>query len=242
MTETHPGPFGILSDAHGNPYGLRAALEMLRTRGAKTVFFLGDAVGYLPLEGEVIELLRKTASVCVSGNHEAMLLDRMPRRADDICRLAAARARMSSADLDELRSWPDRRLVADSRAPSRRLSLAHGAPNDPLRTYVYPNSDVAFIDDLDCAAFACGHTHHAFVRRRGEKLVVNCGSVGLPRDVSGMASCVFLDLVTLEYEILRRHFDVDRLLEESSRVAPPHADVVAILRRHLVADVAGRIG
>jgi predicted phosphodiesterase len=241
MTEIHPGPFGLVSDAHGNPFGLRVAYEQLLERGARTIFFLGDAVGYLPLEGEVVEFLRKSASVCVSGNHEAMLLDRLPRRADEVYRLAAAKDRMSPANLEEIASWPDRRVVADSRAPDRRLWLAHGAPHDPLRAYVYPDSDMTFIDGLDCAAFACGHTHRAFVRRRGEKLVVNCGSAGLPRDGSGSASCALLDLAILDCEILRQPFDVDRLLDACSRVEPPHAEVVAALQRRLAANATGGV-
>jgi predicted phosphodiesterase len=239
MTELHPGPFGLISDAHGNPRGLLAACNLLRTRGAKTIFFLGDAVGYLPLEREVMALLRGVGAVCISGNHEAMLLERRPCRAEDIYQLAAARRRLPAADLDEIISWPDHRVVADIRAPDRSLLLAHGQPDDPLRTYVYPTSDLSFVDDLDAAAFACGHTHRAFFARRSGKLVVNCGSVGLPRDSGGMASCALLDLPTLHCEILRTSFDVDRLLEECARVEPPHASVVTLLRLPVSAGAVG---
>jgi predicted phosphodiesterase len=241
MSETYPGPFGLVSDAHGNPYGLRAACELLQERGARTIFFLGDAVGYLPLETEVLDVLRAIPSVCVSGNHEAMLLGRLPCRLDEVYRLAAARSRMSTADRDEIGSWPDRRVVADSRAPGRKLMLMHGAPQDPLRSYVYPDSDLSFADTLDCEAFASGHTHRAFQRRRGAKLVVNCGSVGLPRDVGGLASCVLLDLAAFECEVLRVPFDVDHLLSACAAVEMPHADVVALLRRRM-AEASGSFG
>ena len=46
---------GLLSDAHGNPLGLRSCLAALRAAGAGQVYFLGEAVGYLPGEAEVIE-------------------------------------------------------------------------------------------------------------------------------------------------------------------------------------------
>ena len=48
---------GLLSDAHGNPLGLRSCLAALRAAGAGQVYFLGDAVGYLPGEAEVIDIL-----------------------------------------------------------------------------------------------------------------------------------------------------------------------------------------
>ena len=45
---------GLLSDAHGNPDGLANCISVLRSRGAERLFFLGDAVGYLPRWLEVL--------------------------------------------------------------------------------------------------------------------------------------------------------------------------------------------
>jgi predicted phosphodiesterase len=231
MIELHTGPFGLISDAHGNPFGLQAACDELRERGARTIIFLGDAVGYLPLECDVIGLLRRAQAVCVRGNHEAMLLGELPCRADEVYRLEAARARLAAEDLEFIASWPDRRLIADSRAPDRTLIAVHGSPLDPLSAYVYADSDLSFVDDIDCAALACGHTHRAFVARRGTKMIVNCGSVGLPRDVGASASSALLDLAELRCEIVRRAFDAGRLLDACNRIEPPHPDVVARLSR-----------
>jgi predicted phosphodiesterase len=236
IAELYPGPFGLVSDAHGNPRGLRASLDRLSGRGAKTIFFLGDAVGYLPLERDVVRFLRDCSAICISGNHEAMLVGRLPSTADEVYRIAAARTRLSAAELDEIASWPNRRIVADQRAPGRPLMLVHGSPSNPLQAYVYPDSDISFIDDLDVAAVACGQTHRPFIARRGSKLVINCGSVGLPRDIGSSASCALLDLAALDCEILRETFDVDRLLDDCDRVEPPHPSVVAVLRRTLKAD------
>jgi len=87
---------GLLSDAHGNPLGLRSCLAALRAAGAAQVYFLGDAVGYLPGEAEVIEILRSEGVICQRGNHEGMLLgdlDLDPGR-DRVYGLAAVRERM----------------------------------------------------------------------------------------------------------------------------------------------------
>ena len=231
MKELYSGPFGLVSDAHGNPMGLRAAVDLLYRRGAKTIFFLGDAVGYMPLEREVMRFLSDNRAVCISGNHEAMLLNRLPRHADEVCRLAAAEARLSANQLEDLASWPERRVIADERSPDRTMLLVHGSPNDPLQEYVQPNADLGFVDHLNVAAMACGHTHRPFVARRGTKLVTNCGSVGLPRDNGGSASCAFLDLATLSCEILRARFDVQGLLSVCEQVELPHPSVVTALRR-----------
>jgi len=232
MTELYPGPFGLVSDAHGNPHGLRTALDLLRGRGVKTIFFLGDAVGYLPLEGEVLCLLRAAGAICIAGNHEAMLMGRLPCRADEVYRIAAARARLSAQEIDEMRAWPDQRLIADERTPDRSLLLVHGSPADPLQDYVYPDSDLRFVDDLDATGVACGQTHRPFIAERSSKIVVNCGSVGLPRDIGNSASCARVDLTQMRCEILRGRFDVGRLLDECERIEPPHPGVVAVLHRN----------
>jgi predicted phosphodiesterase len=230
-TELYPGPFGLVSDAHGNPIGLRACIDLLRRRGARTIFFLGDAVGYLPLVGNVMQMLSEIEAVCVAGNHEAMLLGLLPNHDDDIFRLNLARARLSADELSKLASWPIKRIVADRRLPRRRLLLLHGSPRDPLRAYVHPDSDMSFIDPLNVKAIACGHTHRPFIARRKMKFVVNCGSAGLPRDIGGSASCAFLDLRELNCEIHRTSFDVQRLLDDCGHIEQPHSRVVAVLRR-----------
>src|SRR5690242_10324659 len=89
---------GLLSDAHGNPLGLRRCLAVLRAAGVGPLYFLGDAVGYLPGEGEVIRTLAEAGAVCVRGNHEGMLLGELPLDPvrDGAYRLSAARDRMAA--------------------------------------------------------------------------------------------------------------------------------------------------
>jgi predicted phosphodiesterase len=239
MIELYPGPFGLVSDAHGNPIGLQVALELLRSRGAETIFFLGDAVGYLPLEREVLRLLREADAICIAGNHEAMLLGRLPRRADHIYRIAAARARLLPAEIDQIAAWPDQRIVADQAAPERRLLLVHGSPKDPLQDYVYPDSDLSFIDSLEATAVACGQTHRPFVAQRGDKLVINTGSAGLPRDTGCSASCAMFDATTLQCDILRQRFDIEHLFDACGGIAAPHPSVIAVLRRNGDAPAGG---
>ncbi|MFM9975738.1 MAG: metallophosphoesterase family protein [Beijerinckiaceae bacterium] len=241
MRTLYPGPFGFVSDAHGNPHGLRASLDALSVKRVKTIFFLGDALGYLPLEAEVLALLRGVDAVCVAGNHEAMLLGRLPCHADDVYHLGGTRKRLSGEDKDYISSWPDQRVVGDSRAPQHTLLMVHGSPLDPLVTYIYPDSDLVILDTLDADILVCGHTHRPFQARRGSKLVVNCGSVGLPRDIGGSASCAFLDLPTLHCDIMRAPFDVELLIKECDRVEVAHPSVNASLRRSNTLPSSGEI-
>ena len=50
---------GILSDAHGNVEAFQRGLELLAEARADMIYFLGDAVGYIP-DGRVVSLLRES--------------------------------------------------------------------------------------------------------------------------------------------------------------------------------------
>ena len=65
---------GLLSDAHGNPAGLGLCLDVLRAHGVERLFFLGDAVGYLPRWLPVLAMLREQGVTCIRGNHDDHVL------------------------------------------------------------------------------------------------------------------------------------------------------------------------
>ena len=75
---------GVLSDAHGHRGAFEVALDVLNQAGAERLFYLGDAVGYIPDPG-VVSLLRTRGIPFIKGNHEAMLLasDAPAEREDD---------------------------------------------------------------------------------------------------------------------------------------------------------------
>jgi len=49
---------GLVSDAHGNVFGLQRCLKLLEESAAERLFFLGDALGYFSKPKEVLELLK----------------------------------------------------------------------------------------------------------------------------------------------------------------------------------------
>ena len=64
---------GLIADAHGNLPAFEKALNILKKYGVSKIFFLGDAVGYIPHLG-VLRLLRKNNIIAVKGNHEDNLI------------------------------------------------------------------------------------------------------------------------------------------------------------------------
>jgi len=212
--------------------GTQKCIRHLRERGAKTLFFLGDAVGYLPMEAGVLAQFRAADVICVKGNHDAMLVGDLPLDPgrDATYQLEAARTRLQADDLTEIRSWPERIVL---RSPETRASilLAHGGPNDPLNEYIYPDSDLRGIEATGYRAVMIGQTHRPFVRSVGPTLLVNVGSCGLPRDIGNLAACALYDPTTNSAQILRVAFDAEELIAAAERVAPVAESVKTCLRR-----------
>ena len=234
-------PWGVLSDAHGNPLGLAAALDALQEAGAATIFFLGDAVGYLPLETAVIEALERVDAISVSGNHDAMLTGRLPLdpMKEPVYGLRAAAERLEPRLLRIVAGWP-KRLDLDDPAGHGTVLMVHGGPDDPWRQYIYPDSDLSALELHGYKAVFLGQTHHPFVRRSGGVLVVNVGSCGLPRDVGNMAACALYDPVRNEAEILRAQFDTEAVLTAAENVGQVAEMVRSCLNRReqrMVSDV-----
>jgi len=196
------GPFtgivmrlGFLSDAHGNPLGLTRCLAALKTLHVDAIYFLGDAVGYLPGEVEVLELLAAARATCILGNHDAMVLGLLPSLPgkEPAYRHLPALIRLGASGLDALRLWPHRLQIE---VDNRKLLLVHGDPYNPLEAYCYPDSDLSRFADLPHDVVFCGHTHRPFVRYAGEVMVVNVGSCGLPRDQGDSPSFATYDTLT----------------------------------------------
>jgi putative phosphoesterase len=220
---------GFVADAHGNPVGLAACLARLGEEGVERLYFLGDAVGYLPGESEVLAQLRSVSALCIRGNHEAMLIGQLPLPADGekLYQLEPVRARLHPDDRAWIEQWPcDRTESIDGRS----LWLMHGSPSDQLRGYVYPDGNLASFDALPYDLVVLANTHRAFASRRGRTLVLNPGSCGLPRDIGDSPSCAVYDTRSNEALILRLQVEPEAVL---SRFSPSsiHPQVAACFYR-----------
>ena len=71
-----------------------------------------------------------------------------------------------------------------------RYLLVHATPRDPLDEYALPDVDfwVRRLQNVEADVICVGHTHQPYVLEVGDKLVINPGSVGQPRDGDPRAS------------------------------------------------------
>lgn len=228
---------GLVSDAHGNSLAFDRAVSLLREQGAERLFFLGDAIGYVPSATVLDSLARLGSRVqCIRGNHEAILLEgQCDAERERVYQLEALRPKLTSGQWEMIASWPTSRTeVIDGQT----VLLVHGSPADPTYGYVYPDTDLAgFAPQADWVFM--GNTHHPFIREQSGTCYVNIGSCGMPRDDGRYGSVALLDTKARSARILRFDITSDskQVLEWFPMVHPSVRDVYERRRTTVVGEI-----
>ncbi len=196
----------FLSDIHGNLEALQNVMAYLRTVQADEKYFLGDAVGYLPNALEVLEILHDNNFQCIKGNHEAMLIGEIPVKEGnaEVYQLKLVADKISNSQLQFIESW---KTEIQFTLNNKQFYLTHGSPLDKQNGYVYPDSDLNILCDNEYDVIIIGHTHRPFIKNCADKMFINVGSVGLPRDVGNLSSFLTYDSNTDVFEMCRIGFD-----------------------------------
>ncbi|ELY50882.1 metallophosphoesterase family protein [Natronolimnohabitans innermongolicus] len=202
---------GLISDVHGNMPALAAVLEEIPD--VDEYVHAGDLVGYGPDPEAVIETFRDRDITSIQGNHDRAVLGDFHENFHDIPKSAAqwTTERLDDEDLAYLEELPVELELYDG-----RVRVAHGAPEKP-NTYTYPED---FSESLlsDESILVLGHTHMQAKSKFDDGVVVNPGSVGLPRDGDWRAGYAVLDL------------DAERV--DCHRVEYPRAEVQARIEEY----------
>ncbi|CAN5776305.1 metallophosphoesterase family protein [soil metagenome] len=217
----------VLSDIHGNLPALEAILDALAPYDA--VWQLGDIVGYGPQPNEVIARLAAEKAVGVRGNHDSAALGELDT--DSFNDDARTAVEWTAEQLEpDARAW----LAAlPTRSVEQAFTLVHGSPRDPTWEYVHSTAiaraNLASFDTPHCLV---GHTHIPFVFRQNpgasvrgvrplpdsaleigpdERLIINPGSVGQPRDGDPRAGGMVLDTEANSLAWQRVEYPVERV-------------------------------
>ena len=200
----------ILSDIHSNLEALQSVIRDGEARGGfDQIWSLGDLVGYGPDPGACVDLLRQYDHRGVAGNHDLACIGKLSLEAFNPHAAAANR-------------WTTTQLTEDQTTYLGGLSLklemdeftvVHGSPRDPIWEYVV-SVGAAAASFLHFDTYWClvGHSHISFVCRPAEsgavflefpldtsfalgtdRLIINPGGVGQPRDGDPRASYAIYD-------------------------------------------------
>ena len=222
----------ILADVHGNLEALEAVSSDAMQFAVDRVVCLGDNVGYGPDPDEVVSFIRRRGYESVLGNHEFALKDLRGRRWLNF--QAAENNEKTEALLSK------ENYEYSCQLP---LFLAyeggyfvHGFPRDSVFRYLEKQNDeriMQLFKESEASVFFVGHTHdlqlvfeedgtivrrdlkkEKFVLHPGTKYIVNCGSVGQPRDGDNNAKYVLWDTVAKEIEVRYVAYDVQKTIDK----------------------------
>ena len=227
----------VVSDIHSNLAALEAALAAIDAESPDELWCLGDLVGYGPRPTECCAVVEERAAVCLAGNHD--LAVRGTIDLNEFGGDAAVAAR-----------WTRERLGPEAKALLERLepqgsahdvSLYHGSARDPVWEYVLSDEAAGATLALAPAPLVLvGHSHVALVAvdagagvsggvatagldvdLSAERVLLNPGSVGQPRDGDPRAAFLLLDLDRRRASFRRVEYDVARTQREMREAKLP---------------------
>lgn len=250
----------VLSDVHGNAIALDAVLADARAVGAHHFWVLGDHVAIGPEPGRVMQTLRhldnarfirgNTDRYVVTGDLPASPLPAaeadpaaIPLYGNVVASFAWTRGYLTATgDLPWLEHLP---LDFTTRcADGVRVHAVHAAPGTDDGEGIHPglsNDQIAgLIRDTEADVVIVAHTHEPMVRRIGQRIVINLGSVSNPRAPDLRASYVLLDSTASGTTFTMRRVDYDRAAFEQSvlRSGHPAARYIMSFQR---GEEAGRV-
>lgn len=215
-----------MSDIHANLAALRAVLDDIELQGGvEKVWCLGDVVGYGPDPQECLELLRQTNHTCVAGNHDWGASGKLDTAGFNPAAATACHwtvQQLSPADITYLGNLPLAIEEAD-------FTLVHGSPREPIWEYLTSTSlaqeNLAYFKSQFCLV---GHSHLPLIFSFDDsgdcsasqfltntrlvlgknRLIINPGSVGQPRDGDPQASYAIYDSATKLVRLRRILYDI----------------------------------
>ncbi|MBQ4481374.1 MAG: metallophosphoesterase family protein [Victivallales bacterium] len=220
----------VLADIHSNLEALHAVLSHARAQGITKFVCLGDVVGYNANPHECMEEVRSLDLLgIVMGNHDAVACGQQSLYGFNPYAAQAAewtRNQLSDEEQTWLAGLPYKQdILIDS--PMTRFSIVHASLNRPDSwEYVFDTheADVSMQFQWMPLCFI-GHTHSPLAFERSlietiggaydvvrlnpdHKYLVNCGSVGQPRDRDPRAAYVTYDLDKGAIQLHRVTYDV----------------------------------
>ncbi|WP_377811942.1 metallophosphoesterase family protein (plasmid) [Azospirillum sp. A29] len=234
----------IISDIHGNHDALRALPEAY-----DELWVLGDLVNYGPQPNDVVADIMGKASLAIQGNHDHAVAHDDDRRWSARYRpLAEATRRYTSSALGDAQKAYLRGLPQQVQAErdGLRFHLTHAMPSDPLYGR-HPRDAAGWereLDGLRADVLLVGHTHVPMLRRIGDRVVLNPGSLGQPRNGTTLASYAVCQ--DGRFELKSYRYPVEATIAKLKSLGlprPVESELVAILETGSVrsdADTARR--
>ena len=141
--------FAVVSDIHSNIEALSVVLADIEKRGIKTIYCLGDVVGYGPNPKECLDLIIAKTKWCILGNHDYAVFYE-PTNFNYGAEQASFWSR-EVLETEEEKQPRDKRWSFLGELPMRRMlksklgttaatiDFVHASPRRPINEYIFPD-------------------------------------------------------------------------------------------------------
>jgi putative phosphoesterase len=210
----------VIADIHANWPALQAVAAVPHD----VCLCLGDLVDYGLDPSPCVAWVRDKVQHVVRGNHDHGVAQdvRISGRTGfkyltGVTR-TLTRELVKEDDLRYLSRMPLSRMVSFD---STRYLLVHATPRDPLDEYAPPDEEFwkRRLQNVEAEVICVGHTHIPYVLEVGDKLVINPGSVGQPRDGDPRASYAVIE--DYKVELLRAEYPIEETVATVQASAMP---------------------
>ncbi len=215
------GKRAIISDIHGNFEALTAVLADIETQGISEIYCLGDVIGYGPNPRECIDCCREFALTLLGNHDNGALFDPEGFSSGAERAIFWTRSQLEQTEHDGAKERWDFLAGLPRTHREGDFMFVHGSPRSPLSEYVFPEDvynqrKIERIFGFIQKYCFQGHTHVPGVFTENfrfyspseisntytlgeQKLMINVGSVGQPRDSDPRGSYVILEGNEIEF-------------------------------------------
>lgn len=228
--------YAVLSDVHSNLEAVEVVLGDVEQKKIKDIAFLGDAVGYGPNPNECIDLLAERCKILLAGNHDWGVLGLTDiSYFNEYARYAIewTKSVLTEKNTKIIKSLPIKKESKDD-----NILFVHATPKDPeewhyLLTLWDAEINFNYFDNNFCFL---GHSHQPFIIERlpsgelvthkeetrikkGDRYIINAGSVGQPRDGDPRACYAIIDDEMVR--IVRIPYNIEKVQKKMKKVLLP---------------------
>jgi len=236
--------YGVIGDIHSNYEALSAVVDALQHEHVDKILCVGDIVGYAAEPIKCIELIQELHCITVVGNHDSAVVGKFPiAYFNNNAQIAAkwTAQQLSEQHVQFLKKLP---LVEVWEG----ITIVHASLNRPeFFDYITTTVEAELtFDKLNTPVCFYGHTHiptvlflengmvhieegRVFDLSNVEKVLINVGSVGQPRDWDLRACCAIYDSEKKTVRIERVKYNIHDAMEKIFQAGLPRENALRLM-------------
>jgi len=214
----------IISDIHANIYAFSSVMEIINKKNIDHIIVAGDIVGYYYWPDKVIKkIMMDSRFHCIKGNHDS-LLENIYKNKDQMKKYkkkfgSSYQITLEKLDANQLNWLFNLPKELDLKIDNQTFSIRHGSILSE-EEYIYPDSTSdKLLNNYSHSKYTIfGHTHYPFIHTNKNKILINPGSVGQPRDYGDLASFAITDTSNSTIVFYRAKFPTNPIKKEVFKV------------------------